>query len=139
MNDVDATLAHETREHAHDFEGRPAPMVWDLQMLQPHGADALHQGTAFGNDNYLMPAVANRAGQLHGVELRSPDLHRMRVDEDLHAVSISLRRDQIYHAVTYLEYCATSVCFLWHLLRQMNFAVAALHDELPRHASRRES
>ena len=112
VNDVDVTLAHEPHEHADDLERRPAPMGRDLQVFQPHAADALHQRTGFGHHDHFVPAVAHRAGQLHGVELRSADLHRMRVDEDPHAASILLvrRADRGLARPSLTAHCSCSNC-----------------------------
>jgi hypothetical protein len=69
VHDVDIAPSHQIADDADHFPGWASPMPRELDVLDPHFPHPLHQRTCFRQQDHLVSTVADRPGQLHGIEL----------------------------------------------------------------------
>jgi len=91
VHHVNVPLAYERRQLAADVSRWKTPNEGNFDVLKTELADKFDHRSLLGQHDDLMSHVANRTGQLHGVELRSTDFHGVRVDEYPHATRPNAR------------------------------------------------
>ena len=96
MHNIHTTLSNQMRQKNCYLKGGPAPMTWNLHMLQPHLADALHQWTGLRHNDNFVSQTPHCTSELNRIELRSPYLHCMWIYQYPHANLTFRARHELY-------------------------------------------
>ncbi len=87
MHEVDATVAYDADERAGNFRLTASLGALGSLYDRDRGSmNAIHHGPWFGENYDVMSKISHCTGELHGVQLRSANLHGMRINKNSHVV-----------------------------------------------------